>query len=181
LLTFSNTIFTIIFILEAVLKLIAYGDTYFKNSWNQFDFFVVVSSIVDILMDLIGSTALGGLSAAPSIGRVLRVLRVLRVVRLAGKAKNLQAIIQTVQFSIPSLMNVFLLLCLIFFMFAILGNFIFKEITTGEVINKNKNYGDAVNGFLFLFALSTGEDWNKVMFDCSRESIQEGGEGCIEG
>ena len=99
------------------------------------------------------------------------MLRVLRVVRLAGKAKNLQAIIQTVQFSIPSLMNVFLLLCLIFFMFAILGNFIFYDITDGEVIGQNKNYGDALNSFLFLFALSTGEDWNKVMFDCSREPL----------
>jgi len=33
--------------------------------------------------------------------------------------------------------------------------------------------------FLFLFALSTGEDWNKVMFDCSRE--KNSGTGCVEG
>jgi len=130
-------------------------------------------------MTLVGSNALRGFSAAPAIGRVLRVLRVLRVVRLAGKAKNLQTIIQTVQFSIPSLMNVFLLLCLIFFMFAILGNFVFYDITAGDVINENKNYTDALKSFLFLFALSTGEDWNKVMFDCGREPIQEGGKGCI--
>ena len=109
----------------------------------------------------------------------MRVLRVLRVVRLAGKAKNLQAIIQTVQFSVPSLMNVFLLLCLIFFMFAILGYFIFNGINEGDVINNYKNYHNAINGFLFLFALSTGEDWNVVMFDCSREPIYDGGDGCI--
>jgi hypothetical protein len=65
-------------------------------------------------------------------------------------------------------MNVFLLLVLIFFMFAVLGNFLFKDVTGGDVINETKNYGDAMNAFLFLFALSTGEDWNKVMFDCSR-------------
>lgn len=170
-LDFTNYIFTIIFIVEAILKLIGYGDTYFNNSWNQFDFFVVVASIFDILMDIIGSDALSGLSSAPQIARVLRVLRVLRVVRLAGKAKNLQAIIQTIQFSVPSLMNVFLLLVLIFFMFAILGNFAFGSVVEGEVINDNKNYSNAINGFLFLFALSTGEDWNKVMFDCSRVSI----------
>lgn len=78
-------------------------------------------------------------------------------------------------------MNVFLLLCLIFFMFAILGNFLFFDITDGDVINENKNYGDAINGFLFLFAISTGEDWNKVMFDCAREPIHKGGIGCIPG
>ena len=81
--------FTAIFIIEAILKLIAYGDTYFNNSWNQFDFFVVFSSIIDVMMTLAGSTALKGLDAAPQIGRVLRVLRVLRVVRLAGKAEGL--------------------------------------------------------------------------------------------
>ena len=98
----------------------------------------------------------------------MRVLRVARIVRLAGKAKNLQAIIQTIQFSIPSLLNVFGLLVLIYFMFAILGNFILKNVTEGEVVNELKNYGTFLNSFLFLFALSTGEDWNKVMFDCSR-------------
>ena len=66
-------------------------------------------------------------------------------------------------------------------MFAVLGNFIFKSVTTGEVINDLKNYSTAVTGFLFLFALSTGEDWNKVMFDCSRTSEVDGGLGCIEG
>jgi hypothetical protein len=27
---------------------------------------------------------------------------------------------------------------------------------------------DFFNAFLLLFAISTGEDWNKVMYDCSR-------------
>jgi hypothetical protein len=71
------------------LKLFAYGDTYFNNSWNQFDFFVVISSIIDVLMSVGGNDALKDFSAAPQIGRVLRVLRVLRVVRLAGKAEDL--------------------------------------------------------------------------------------------
>jgi hypothetical protein len=180
-LVFTNYIFSVIFFVEAALKLIAYGETYFNNSWNRFDFFVVVASVFDVLMDIIGSKAMEGLSSAPQIARVLRVLRVARIVRLAGKAKNLQAIIQTIQFSVPSLLNVFLLLVLIFFMFAILGNFAFGKVVTGDVINDHKNYGNSLNGLLFLFALSTGEDWNKVMFDCSRRSIQEGGLGCTEG
>ena len=140
-----------------------------------------MASIFDVLMDVIGSKAMEGLSSAPQIARVLRVLRVARIVRLAGKAKNLQAIIQTIQFSVPSLLNVFLLLVLIFFMFAILGNFAFGKVIDGDVINDHKNFSNSLNGFLFLFALSTGEDWNKVMFDCSRTSITSGGQGCTEG
>jgi hypothetical protein len=53
-----NYIFSIIFFIEAVLKLIAYGDTYFQNAWNRFDFFVVVSSILDILMSLLDASSL---------------------------------------------------------------------------------------------------------------------------
>ena len=66
-------------------------------------------------------------------------------------------------------------------MFAILGNFAFGNVKYGEVVNDLKKFGTFLNSFLFLFALSTGEDWNKVMFDCSRLKVSEGGDGCIEG
>jgi len=56
-------------------------------------------------------------------------------------------------------------------MFAILGNFAFGNVKEGEVINELKNFGTFLNSFLFLFALSTGEDWNKVMYDCTRTSL----------
>lgn len=79
--------------MEAVLKLFAFGNTYFNNTWNKFDFFVVVASLFDVLMEVMGSDSFSWLSSAPQIARVMRVLRVARIVRLAGKAKNLQAII----------------------------------------------------------------------------------------
>ena len=44
----TNYIFTAIFIVEAALKLFAYGRSYFDTAWNRFDFFVVISSIFDI-------------------------------------------------------------------------------------------------------------------------------------
>ena len=47
----SNYVFTIVFIIEAILKLIAYGTTYFKTGWNRFDFFVVSASIFDFILD----------------------------------------------------------------------------------------------------------------------------------
>lgn len=71
----------------------------------------------------------------------MRVLRVARILRLAGRAKNLQAILQTITFSIPALGNVFILLMLIYFMMAVLANFVFYQITDGEVIDPDyKNF-----------------------------------------
>jgi hypothetical protein len=56
------------------------------------------------------------------------VLRVSRIIRLIGKYKGLQALIETIIFSLPSLLNVLGLLFLILFMFAILGSFFFSNI-----------------------------------------------------
>lgn len=46
----SNFIFTVIFIVEAALKIFVFRWAYFKTSWNKFDFFVVLTSIFDIIM-----------------------------------------------------------------------------------------------------------------------------------
>lgn len=61
----SNILFTFVFIIEATLKLIAYGMTYFDNSWNKFDFFVVFASIIDFCLGMFGGTSLGFLSVGP--------------------------------------------------------------------------------------------------------------------
>jgi len=129
-LDFTNYIFTVVFLVEAICKLIAFGKTYFNNSWNKFDFFVVCASIFDILLKLLEDIGGGNnvLAVGPQLARIMRVLRVTRVLRLAGKAEGLQAILQTIMFSIPSLTNVILLLILMFFMFSILGNFLFSEV-----------------------------------------------------
>ena len=46
----SNYIFTAVFFVEAVLKLFVYRIHYFKTAWNKFDFFVVASSLIDLLL-----------------------------------------------------------------------------------------------------------------------------------
>ena len=173
-LDFTNIIFTVVFIIEAVLKLIAFGGSYFENSWNKFDFFVVCSSIMDFVLSAMDSSSLDAVKVLPQLARVMRVLRVTRLLKFA---EGLQAIIQTIMFSIPSLGNVFGLLMLIFFMFAVSGNSLFSTVTQGEVVDDLKNFGDFLSAFILLFAVSTGEDWNKIMFDCSRTKE----DGCIEG
>ena len=45
-----NYAFTSIFVIEAVLKLIAFGTSYFKMGWNIFDMCVVIASLFDIFM-----------------------------------------------------------------------------------------------------------------------------------
>jgi hypothetical protein len=81
----------VIFLVELILKFIAFGLTYFNNAWNKFDFFVVGASLLDVLLEMLDFSASGGiLKVGP---KILRVLRVTRIMRLMGKAKSLQAIL----------------------------------------------------------------------------------------
>ena len=50
-----SIIFTIIFIIEMILKFIAFGKTYFNFGWNKFDFFVVCAGIFDIILNNLNS------------------------------------------------------------------------------------------------------------------------------
>lgn len=43
-LTVVNYVFTGVYILEAIIKLCAYGRNYFLSSWNNFDLFIAVTS-----------------------------------------------------------------------------------------------------------------------------------------
>ena len=49
----SNYVFTAIFFLEACLKLFAFQKAYFLTAWNRFDFFVVISSLIDVGLKLV--------------------------------------------------------------------------------------------------------------------------------
>lgn len=63
-------------------------------------------------------------------------------------------------------MNVFSLLMIIFFIFAILGVFMFRDVVKGEVIDEEyMNFSNFGYAMLMLFRISTGEDWNSVMND----------------
>lgn len=44
---FVQDIFTLLFMAECGLKLVAYKKTYFKNPWNIFDFIIVVGGLWD--------------------------------------------------------------------------------------------------------------------------------------
>lgn len=47
-----NFVFTIIFCLEALVKIIGFGTRYFYDGWNVFDFAIVLGSILFASLDL---------------------------------------------------------------------------------------------------------------------------------
>lgn len=165
---YLNMICTFIFIMEALIKILGLGPSYFKAGWNCFDFFIVSTSIIDLAIEYSGSTGNPILRQGPQLIRVIRVLRVSRLLRLIKSLESLQKLITIITFALPAILNVFSLLMLIFFMYAILGVFLFHSVTSGNAINSYYNFSNFHFAMTILWRISTGEDYPTIMYDCSR-------------
>jgi len=164
-----NYVFTGIFTIEVILKLIGFGSSFWYEPWNIFDFIVVLSSYTDIIFSNIAGQSLRILRIGPQLLRVLRVLRIARLLRLVRKYQRLQAIMEIIQLCLPSIMNVFALLALILFIFSILGCYLFYDVTDGNAISSERNFSNFGMAIKLCLEISTGEDWNTIMYDCARD------------
>ena len=52
-LQYFNYAFNIIFTIEAIIKIIALKKMYFRDPWNKFDFFIVVSTQIVLILKFI--------------------------------------------------------------------------------------------------------------------------------
>ena len=174
-----NYIFTGMFTLELLLKLVGFGPEFWYEAWNIFDFFIVLCSFVDIIFSSLSSSSLRILRIGPQLIRVLRVLRISRLFRLAKKYQRLQDMMEIIQLCLPSVMNVFSLLMLIMFIYAILGSYMFHDVAPGNYISEFYNFNNFGSAMMLLMKMATGEDWNNFMFDCARtDSNCTSGLGC---
>ena len=112
-----DMVFTIIFALEMIMKLVAYGlyfeddDSYLKDPWNCMDGFIVVIGIV--------GKALSG--ANLEWVRALRTMRVLRPLRVISRVPELKVVVNALMNSLPGLGNVLMVSLLFWIIFGILG------------------------------------------------------------
>ncbi len=145
LLYLGNRVILGIFILEAVLKMIAVApqiDRYFRDGWNVFDFSVIVFSLIP---------------ATGDFAMIARLARLLRVVRLVSTIPELRLIVSTLLRSIPSMMHVMTLMSVIFYIYAITGYQLFHE-------HDPTHWRSLGIALLTLFRVVTLEDWTDVMY-----------------
>ncbi|XP_061442983.1 sodium channel protein type 5 subunit alpha-like isoform X1 [Rhineura floridana] len=161
LLEYADKIFTYIFVLEMLLKWVAYGfKKYFTNAWCWLDFLIVDVSLISLIASSLGYSEMGPIKS-------LRTLRALRPLRALSRFEGMRVVVNALVGAIPSIMNV-LLVCLIFWLiFSIMGVNLFSG-KFGKCINKT--VGDAPLHHSFVNNMSdcqnlndTGElYWTKV-------------------
>uniref|UniRef100_A0A663DYF3 Sodium channel protein n=1 Tax=Aquila chrysaetos chrysaetos TaxID=223781 RepID=A0A663DYF3_AQUCH len=193
-LAFLDKMFTFIFVLEMLLKWVAYGfKKYFTNAWCWLDFLIVDVSLINLL----------GSSFGPM--KSLRTLRALRPLRALSRFEGMRVVVNALLGAIPSIMNV-LLVCLIFWLvFSIMGVNLFagkfgkcvnlteedselngsiNNITdckmynnTGKIfwVNVKVNFDNVGSGYLALLQVATFKGWMDIMYAAvdSREKNEQ--------
>ncbi|XP_061544761.1 sodium channel, voltage gated, type VIII, alpha subunit b isoform X4 [Phycodurus eques] len=189
-LEYADRVFTYIFILEMLLKWVAYGFVkYFTNAWCWLDFFIVDVSIVSLIANALGYSDLGPIKS-------LRTLRALRPLRALSRFEGMRVVVNALVGAIPSIMNV-LLVCLIFWLiFSIMGVNLFagkyyfcyndteeQYFHPNEVNNRTEcfalindnhtevrwknvkiNFDNVGAGYLALLQVATFKGWMDIMY-----------------
>ncbi len=159
-----NIVFAVIFTLEAAIKIIGLGKLYFKDSWNVFDFIIVIGTFLGLLINYSTSVNIGNQTT------ILRAFRIFRVLRLVKRAKSLKMIFNTFIVTLPALANVGGLLSLLLYMFSIQAIYLFAKVKIAPPIHENANFSNFGNAIMTLLRISTGEMWHEVMYAVVREN-----------
>uniref|UniRef100_A0A3B4CPK8 Sodium channel protein n=1 Tax=Pygocentrus nattereri TaxID=42514 RepID=A0A3B4CPK8_PYGNA len=185
-LEYADKVFTYVFILEMLLKWVAYGFVkYFTNAWCWLDFLIVDVSLVSLVATALGYSELSAIKS-------LRTLRALRPLRALSRFEGMRVVVNALLGAIPSIMNV-LLVCLIFWLiFSIMGVNLFAgkyyhcvNSTTDELFpidtvnNKSEcmalngsarwknvkiNFDNVGAGYLALLQVATFKGWMDIMY-----------------
>lgn len=139
-LSVADTLIVYAFVVELVLKLIAWRGNFFKSGWNWFDLFVV------------------GISLVPAAGAftVLRALRVLRLFRLFSVLPEMRTVVEALGRAIPSMGAILTVLALIFYVAAVMGSKLFSQ-------THPEYFGDLGSSAFTLFQVMTLESWSMAI------------------
>ncbi|XP_071321698.1 voltage-dependent T-type calcium channel subunit alpha-1I isoform X2 [Trachinotus anak] len=185
-LNLSNYVFSAVFMIEMLFKVLALGlvygkDSYCRSSWNTVDGLLVILSFVDIIVSLAST----GKNNKLGILKVLRLLRTLRPLRVVKRAPKLKLAVEALMASVKPIGNIVLICCAFFFFYGILGVQLFKgkfyhcvgedirNITTKTEclsadylwVRKEYNFDSVPQALMALFVMYSKDGWVNIMFD----------------
>ncbi|XP_060240000.1 voltage-dependent L-type calcium channel subunit alpha-1C isoform X2 [Meriones unguiculatus] len=171
-----NMLFTGLFTVEMILKLIAFKPKgYFSDPWNVFDFLIVIGSIIDVILSETNPaehTQCSPSMSAEENSRIsitfFRLFRVMRLVKLLSRGEGIRTLLWTFIKSFQALPYVALLIVMLFFIYAVIGMQVFGKIALNDTteINRNNNFQTFPQAVLLLFRCATGEAWQDIMLAC---------------
>lgn len=144
-----------VFVVELVLKFIAYNKHFFSASkWNTFDLVIVLVSIFGTVPYF---SIFRGIKVfrAFKLVKTLKTLRVVKTLKIINSLKHLQIILKAIVIAIPSIIWTFLLLLIAFYFYAIIGVNLFGA-------EFSEHFGSLGKSFYTLFQLMLFDDWGNI-------------------
>ncbi|RMX46589.1 hypothetical protein pdam_00019719 [Pocillopora damicornis] len=160
-----NLMFTTIFTVEMILKLVALGPLYYiQGKWNIFDGIIVIISLVDTGLELADFKESSGTS-------VFRTFRLFRILKLAQSWETMRRLLSTISNSVGPIGNITLILGLVIYIFALMGMKMFGKSYTPDKFGEDGvprwNFNDFWHAFMMVFRVLCGE-WIEPLWDCMR-------------
>lgn len=162
---YINYVFAAIFTIECFIKLYALREVYFKDDWNKFDICCVFATLVGIIINEATDLEIGSVMSA------IRLFRIARLFRLVRFAKGLNRLFTAFVLSIPKLLNVAGIMCLLLFLFAVLGVQTFGRVKFTGNLGPHGNFRDWGRGMMLLVRSMTGEGFNELMHSFSKDEV----------
>jgi len=109
--------FNILFTIECLIKCLSLGffldhGSYLRDNWNRLDFFIVVTSLTDMMLTKYIDA---------DVFKILRLLRTLRPLRVISHNASMKMIVAALFESVGSIFNVMIVVMMVWLMFAILA------------------------------------------------------------
>jgi len=118
-----DVICTVIFVIEAVGKIITYGlwdcgsKSYLRNEWNILDFFVIKLTLLSYTIS--SKTDL-------SLIKIIRLIKVLKPLRALSRNEGLKLSINALRVALPEIIQISALSLVFYFVFGVIGVNYFK-------------------------------------------------------
>ncbi|XP_027387740.1 cation channel sperm-associated protein 1 [Bos indicus x Bos taurus] len=161
--TALDYIFLSIYMVEAVLKIIALGLAYFLDPWNNLDFFIMVVGTLDFVLIQVNSSSTRAIhnQSVFRIFRVFKTLRALRAIRVLRRLRfltNLQEVTGTLARSLPSVTAILILMFTCLFLFSVVLRALFRY-------SDPKRFQNIFTTIFTLFTMLTLDDWSLIYLD----------------
>jgi hypothetical protein len=164
----ANQVFTFLFTAEVLIKLVGLGfKNFFSQSFNRFDFVIVMISIVEMEM-----------ASSSGVFSALRAFRLFKIFKLF-KVGDLRVLLDSISFTVIAIGDYCILLGLFIYVFALIGmsffagSLKFNEDDEYDVINgisPRNNYDEILWSLVTVFQILLGEGWNLIMYNAIRGS-----------
>lgn len=168
------------FLVELIMRLLAQGKGFFLDhgcEWNYFDLVIVVSSTIEMMVELVAremDTSENRKPPSASSMRVIRILRITRIVRIIRMVRivrfvsALRTLIYSIIGTLRSLVWAIILLALIIYVFGV----IFTQAIADHVLSNSpssvavyrEHWGGLPTSMLTLFqSVSNGVSWKQAI------------------